>query len=77
MSNQLKKATLNAGLKLRKKVKDAFNSLIKEEKGGAEIVAIMLIVIILIGIAVIFRNELGDLIEDMFNRISNDVQRDL
>ena len=51
--------------------------IINEEKGGTEIVAILLIIIVLIGIVVIFRNQLSKLITDFFERITNDVNNDL
>lgn len=68
MLNLLGQAFLKAGLK----GKNLISKFKKEEKGGTEIVAILLIIIVLIGIVVIFRDQLKELIETFFTRISND-----
>ena len=59
------------------KIRNAVYHLINEEKGGTEIVAILLIIIVLIGVVVIFRNQLSSLIEGFFEKISNDVDTKL
>ena len=59
------------------KIKVYINRLFYEEKGGTEIVAILLIIIILIGVVLIFKEELMELIEELFDRISDDVKTGL
>lgn len=59
------------------KIRNAIYRLVNEEKGGTEIVAILLIIIVLIGVVVIFRNQLSSLVEGFFERISNDVDTKL
>ncbi len=59
------------------KIKNAIYRFANEEKGGTEIVAILLIIIVLIGVVVIFRNQLSSLIEGFFEKISNDVDTKL
>jgi Flp pilus assembly pilin Flp len=60
-------------IKTELKVRNAIYNFVNEEKGGTEIVAILLIIIVLIGVVVIFRNELSALISSFFKRITNDV----
>ena len=62
-------------LKLR--IKNTSNRLWHEEKGGTEIVAILLIIIILVALAVIFKDKLLTLINDLFEKISTDVKTEL
>jgi hypothetical protein len=73
MFKKLKRAAIKADIRIR----NAMHRIINEEKGGTEIVAILLIIIVLIGIVVIFRNQLSKLITDFFERITNDVNNDL
>ncbi len=73
MLKKLRQALIKAELK----TKNAIYNFIKEEKGGTEIVAILLIIIVLIGVVVIFRNQLSELIVGFFDRITNDVKTDL
>lgn len=59
------------------KVKNSIYRFFHEEKGGTEIVAILLIIIILIAIVVIFRDKLSALLDDLFKKISTDVNTEL
>lgn len=59
------------------KVRNAIFKFKNEEKGGTEIVAILLIIIVLIGVVVIFRDQLSALVSSFFTRISEDVKTDL
>lgn len=59
------------------KIKNNIYRFFHEEKGGTEIVAILLIIIVLVGIVVIFRNKLGELLDKLFNTITNDVDTQL
>ena len=73
MLKKLRRALIKAELKTR----SAIYHLTKEEKGGTEIVAILLIIIVLIGVVVIFRAQLSELIIGFFDGITNDVKTDL
>lgn len=59
------------------KVKNAIYKLKNEEKGGTEIVAILLIIIVLIAVVAIFRDQLSAFIKEFFGKISNDVDTEL
>lgn len=69
MLKKFRQALLKAELKVR----NAIYNFLNEEKGGTEIVAILLIIIVLIGVVVIFRDQLTNLITSFFKRITNDV----
>ncbi len=73
MLKKLRQALISVELKVR----NAIFKLKNEEKGGTEIVAILLIIIVLIGVVVIFRDQLSALISSFFTRISEDVKTDL
>lgn len=73
MLKKLRQALIKAELKTR----NTIYNLINEEKGGTEIVAILLIIIVLIGVVVIFRTQLSELVIGFFDRITNDVKTDL
>lgn len=51
-----------------KKLKLGIKSLVTEENGAAEVIAILLIIIVLIAIIIIFKNELSDLIGRLFKK---------
>ena len=59
------------------KVKNSIYKFLHEEKGGTEIVAILLIIIILIAVVIIFRDRLSILLDELFTKISTDVNTDL
>lgn len=42
--------------------------LVHEEKGAADIVAILVVIVILLGVATIFRNQLQALVESVFGK---------
>lgn len=45
-----------------------FNKLIKSER-GAGVVELILIIVVLIGLVLIFREQITDLVNDLFGRI--------
>jgi Flp pilus assembly pilin Flp len=73
MLEKFRQASVKADLKLR----NAISNFSKEEKGGAEIVAIMLIIIVLIAVILVFRTQLEDLIKNLFQKIGKDVDSKL
>jgi Flp pilus assembly pilin Flp len=44
---------------------------IKDEKGETNIVAIILIIVIVIGLVVIFKDRIGSLIDNLFDKIDS------
>lgn len=63
---------LKNGLRLTDiKVKNAMHRFLHEEKGAAEVVTMVLIIIVVIGLVVIFRDNLSTLINNWFDKIKN------
>lgn len=53
-------------------IKKRINNFKNNEIGGAEIVSIVLIIIVVVGLAVIFKDKLTSLLNGWFETISND-----
>jgi len=53
---------------LKEKVTKTLDSLLHEEKGAADIVAIMVVIVILLAVAVIFKDQLSDLVNKVFKK---------
>lgn len=53
---------------LKLKVSIAFNKFIHEEKGAADIVAVILIVVVAVAAAWIFRDKIIELINNLFDQ---------
>lgn len=54
-------------------MKELMKRFIKEED-GIGVVEIILILVVLIGLVIIFKDQLGSIIESLFNSINSDVQ---
>lgn len=52
--------------------RDAF---LKEERGGAEILAVIILVAIVVLLAVFFREQLGELVSEIWNSISGKTEK--
>ena len=44
----------------------------KEERGGAEIIAIILIIVVVIGLAALFRDEIKEVVTNLMERIKGE-----
>lgn len=53
-------------------LKEKFNDFIHEERGAADIVAVILIVIVAVAAAWLFREQIMNLINDLFKQINID-----
>ena len=51
--------------------KQLIKDFIKDEKGETNIVAIILIIVIVIGLVVIFKDRISSLIENLFDKIDS------
>lgn len=69
MSDKLMKAWIGAQIRLQNFWED-FKS---EEKGAAEIVAIILIIVIVIALVAIFKDRIKTVIENTFNIVDDSV----
>ena len=55
------------------KVKAGMKRFVQEEKGASDMVAILVVIVVVIGVAVIFRDKLGELIESIFTKAGTDL----
>lgn len=59
---------------IKEDLKGRMKKLLKDKKGETNIVSIIFIIIIVIGLAIIFRDRLTDLINSLFDQIEEDVK---
>lgn len=53
------------------RTRDFWEDFRKEERGAAEIVAVILLIVIVIAVATVFRKELQDLVGNVFKDLTN------
>lgn len=51
------------------KMKEAFRDFWEEEKGGTGVIEVVLILVVVVGLAVIFRNQIGELVGRLWKDI--------
>lgn len=59
---------------VKEEAKNKFKKVMMEKNGETNIVAILFIIIIVIGLAIIFRDRLTSLINSLFDQIEDDVK---
>lgn len=59
---------------VKEEAKNKFKKVMTEKNGETNIVAILFIIIIVIGLAIIFRDRLTSLINSLFDQIEDDVK---
>ena len=67
MTRKLNLLWISAGNKIRNFVEEFKN----EEEGIAEIVAIVLIILIVVGVAATFNTNIGNVVENVFGKLTN------
>lgn len=67
MTRKLNLLWISAGNKIRNFVEEFKN----EEEGIAEIVAIVLIILIVVGVAATFNTNIGKVVENVFAKLTN------
>ena len=67
MTRKLNLLWISAGNKIRNFVEEFKN----EEEGIAEIVAIVLIILIVVGVAATFNTNIGNVVEKLFGKLTN------
>lgn len=65
---------MNTLYELKTLVDNKIKSRLKNNIGGAEIVSIVLIIIVIIGLAILFRDKITTLLESWFSRITTDAK---
>jgi len=51
------------------------NSFIKDERGETNLIAILLIIVVTVALVAVFKDNILDLIEDIFKKIGKEVDR--
>lgn len=54
-------------------IKNFINKVLKDQKAEVNMIAIVLILIVVIILAVIFKDSMAKLLEDIFSRLTNDI----
>ena len=60
-------------IKLQTKMRNFAEDFKKEERGASDIVAILLIILVVVAIAFVFKEQLKQLVEKVFNSVSGEV----
>lgn len=63
----MKKRLLNGFFRMKNQV----NNFLKEESGEANIIAIILVIIVVIALVAIFRTQLTEIVNDLFQQIKD------
>ncbi len=53
------------------KAKEAIKSFFKEERGDSHIIAVILVLVIVIGLAIFFKDQIAELVNSLWNKITN------
>lgn len=53
------------------KMKEAFRDFWEEEKGGTGVIEVVLILVVVVGLALIFREKIGKLVGDLWKNITD------
>lgn len=56
-------------IKLQTKMRNFAEDFKKEERGASDIVAILLIILVVVAIAFVFKKQLGNLVNNVFNKV--------
>lgn len=57
-------------IKLQTKMRNFAEDLKKEERGASDIVAILLIILVVVAVAFIFKDQLTNLVENVFKKVN-------
>lgn len=57
-----------AFMNAKRKAGEFWDRLLHEEKGASDIVAIMVVIVIILAVAVIFKDQLTELVENVFDQ---------
>ncbi len=53
------------------RAKEAFKSFLEEERGDSHIIAVILVLVIVVGLAVLFKEQIGELINNLWKAVTN------
>lgn len=52
------------------RAKEAFKSFLEEERGDSHIIAVILVLVVVVGLAVIFKDSIADLLDSLWDKIT-------
>ena len=53
------------------KAKEAFKSFLEEERGDSHIIAVILVLVVVVGLAVIFKDQITALVNSIWDKITD------
>ena len=53
------------------RAKEAFESFLEEERGDSHIIAVILVLVVVVGLAVLFRQKISDIVTELWNKITS------
>lgn len=53
------------------RAKEAFKSFLEEERGDSHIIAVILVLVVVVGLAVLFRQKISDIVTKLWNKITS------
>lgn len=62
-------------IKLQTKMRNFAEDFKKEERGASDIVAILLIILVVVAIAFVFKDQLGNLVNNVFNKVNENTDK--
>lgn len=73
MKNFMDKQLINLKCKWNCMVENVKNDL-NEERGASDMVAVILLIVVVVGLAIVFRKELGDLVTEVMGKVRDFVE---
>lgn len=68
----MNKVLIRSYLRFQSRIKSAGSRLAREERGGAEIIAAIILLAIVILLAVAFKEKIGKLLQDIWSNVDTD-----
>lgn len=62
-------------IKLQTKMRNFAEDFKKEERGASDIVAILLIILVVVAIAFVFKDQLGNLVNNVFDKVNENTDK--
>ncbi|MBE6841919.1 MAG: hypothetical protein E7510_03695 [Ruminococcus sp.] len=73
MKNLMANVTAKATMKMMA-AKARVKEMLRDERGEVNLIAILLIIVVVVGLVIIFRDNIEDLIDSIFNNINEGIE---
>jgi len=73
MKNLMANVTVKATMKMMA-AKARVKEMLRDERGEVNLIAILLIIVVVVGLVIIFRDNIEDLIDSIFNNINEGIE---